>query len=305
MFKFLRTRLLYSALALLGLSVVVFALARLGGSPARLYLPEGVPQETIDTFNRQHGYDLPLWEQFLGFLGNLVRFDFGESLSQGRPAIEAIMSQMPATIVIASISMAIALFLGVTFGVIASLNPFGGADRAISTTSLVLTSFPDFWLALLAILLFSVQLGWLPTSGQSGFLSWILPVATLTVGAVGSIAQVARGAMVESLGAGYVQFARARGYSTGRLAVRHALKNASLPIISIFGDRAANMFNGTVIVCVIFAWPGVGGVMINAVGNRDFPVLQAGVFVVGFAVILINILADVAYAIVDPRIRIS
>lgn len=305
MSRFLSTRLLYSCLALVGLLILVFLLAYLNGSPARLYLPAGVPQATVDQFNAQHGYDQPIWVQFGRFVVNVLHLDFGDSLSQSRPAIDAAMSQMPDTLAIAGIAMALAVVIGITLGSMAALKPFGKADRTISVVTLGATSVPDFWLALLGVLFFAVHLGLVPTSGQSGFSSWILPVATLAVGAIGSIAQVARGAMVESLGSGYVQNARARGYGTGRLAVRHALKNASLPIISIAGDRAANMFNGTVIVCVIFAWPGIGGTLISAVNNRDFPVVQAGIFVVGLSVIVVNIVADIAYALVDPRIRIS
>lgn len=305
MLRFLRTRLLYSLLALAGVLIIVFGLAYLSGSPARLYLPEGVPQETVDQFNAANGYDQPLIVQFGRFLGNVVHFDFGQSLSQSRPAIDAVMSQVPDTLAIAGIAMVIAIVLGLVLGTIAALKPFGPADRTISITTLGATSVPDFWLALLAVLFFSVQLGWLPTSGQSGFSSWILPVATLAIAPIGSIAQVARGAMVEAMGSGYVQNARARGYSVARLALRHALRNGGLPIITFVGDRAASMFNGTVIVCIIFAWPGVGGTIISAVNNRDFPVIQAGVFVVAIGVIVVNILADIAYAIVDPRIRIS
>jgi peptide/nickel transport system permease protein len=303
--RFLRKRLLYSALALLGLTFAVFVLAYLNGSPARLYLPEGAPQSTIDTFNQQHGYNLPFYQQFGSFLRNLAHFDFGQSLSQGRPASAAILEAFPATIQISVIALAISVVVGVTLGCIAAMKPFGPADRTITILTLGSSSFPDFWLALMCVLFFSVRLGILPTSGQSGLSSWILPVLTLALAPIGGLAQVARGAMVESLGAGYIQNARARGYSRSRLTFRHALKNASLPIVSVAGNQAAHMFNGTVIISVVFAWPGVGGVMLGAVGNRDFPILQAGVFLVGLAIIVLNIGVDLTYSLIDPRIRVS
>jgi peptide/nickel transport system permease protein len=155
------------------------------------------------------------------------------------------------------------------------------------------------------VLVFAVQFGLVPTSGQGGLASWVLPVATLMLHPVGVLTQVVRGAMLETLNAGYVQNARARGYSWRRLAFRHALRNAALPIITVAGDRAAGMLNGAVIVSAVFAWPGIGQVLVNAVYNRDFAVIQAGVFVVGIAVLLLNIAVDLIYAAADPRIRIS
>jgi peptide/nickel transport system permease protein len=158
---------------------------------------------------------------------------------------------------------------------------------------------------LVCVLVLSVNLGLLPTSGQSSLLSWVLPVATVMLHPVGVLTQVVRGAMLETLNAGYVQNARARGYGWKRLAFRHALRNASLPIITVAGDRAGGMINGAVIVSAVFAWPGIGQVLVDAVYNRDFAVIQAGVFVVGIAVILLNVLVDLIYAAADPRIRIS
>jgi peptide/nickel transport system permease protein len=305
MWAFLRQRLLYSLLALVGLTFAVFVLAYLNGSPARLYLPEGAPEATVALFDKQHGYDLPFYQQFVRFVVDAVHFDFGESLSQGGSASSAILTAFPSTIVISVIALTLSVTLGVALGCLAAMKPFGTADKAITFVTLGAGSFPDFWLALMCVLFFSVRLGILPTSGQSGLSSWILPVATLALAPIGGLAQVARGAMLEALGAGYIQNARARGYSRWRLTFRHALKNASLPIVSVAGNQAAHLFNGTVIVSIIFAWPGIGGVMVSAVGNRDFPVLQAGVFMVGLSIIALNILVDLTYSLVDPRIRIA
>jgi len=302
---FLGKRLLYSAMALIGLTFAVFVLAFLSGSPARLYLPEGVPQSTIDLFNKQHGYDLPFYQQFVNFMLSVLHFDFGQSLVDGRPASTVILDAFPDTIVISVIALFISTAIGVTLGCIAAMKPFGAADKTITFVTLGAGSFPDFWLALMGVLFFSVQLRILPTSGQSGLSSWVLPVATLAIAPIGSLAQVARGAMVDSLSAGYIQSARARGYSKWRLTFHHALKNAALPIIPVAGNQAARLFNGTVIVSIIFAWPGIGAVMVASVGNRDFPVLQAGVFLVGVSILLLNLVLDLTYSFVDPRIRVS
>lgn len=305
MLKFLSVRLTTSLIALLGVMVMVFFLARLTGSPAALYLPVDATEAMVEAFNRQNGLDQPLFVQFSNFVANAARLDFGQSIAQQRPAAVAAISAMPQTILLAAIAMGLTLLLAIPLGTFAALRPNSAVDRGITTFSLFVASIPDFWFALVCVLIFSVNLGWLPTSGQGSLLSWILPVATVMLHPVGVITQVVRGAMLETLNAGYVQNARARGYSWKRLAFRHALRNAALPIITVAGDRAGGMVNGAVIVSAVFAWPGIGQVLVDAVYNRDFAVIQAGVFVVGIAVILLNILVDLIYAAADPRIRIS
>ncbi|MDR1513991.1 MAG: ABC transporter permease [Propionibacteriaceae bacterium] len=306
MAKFLGTRVAYSLAALLGLVLVVFFVSHLGGNPARLFVAEGASQEQIDIKSAQLGFDKPLFQQFTTFLADAVRGDFGQSWRNAtQSATSIILDAFPITLAIVAVAIAIALLCGVTLGSWAALKPFGPVDKVVSFLSLLFTSLPDFWIALMAILCFSVTLDVLPTSGLAGPKSWVLPIMTIALGVTGSMTQVARGSMVEALGSGFVQNARARGYSTPRLVFQHALKNALLPIISVLGDRFAHMFNGTVIICLIFAWPGIGGEMLTAIKSRDFAVLQAGVFYVGIAVILVNIITDVVYALVDPRIRLS
>lgn len=305
MLKFLSLRLTTSLIALVGVMVMVFFLARLTGSPATLYLPVDATDEMVEAFNRTNGFDQPLLTQFFNFVTDAVRFDFGRSLSQQRPASTAVLSAMPQTILLAAVAMTLTLLLAIPLGTLAALKSNSLQDRAITVFSLFTASIPDFWFALVCVLVFSVNLGLLPTSGQASPLSWILPVATVMLHPVGVLTQVVRGAMLETLNAGYVQNARARGYGWKRLAFRHALRNASLPIITVAGDRAGGMVNGAVIVSAVFAWPGIGQVLVDAVYNRDFAVIQAGVFVVGIAVVLLNILVDLIYAAADPRIRIS
>jgi len=305
MLKFLSVRLTTSLVALLGVMVIVFFLARLTGSPAALYLPVDATDEMVEAFNRQNGFDQPLLVQFGNFVGDALRLDFGQSLAQQRPAAVAALSAMPQTVLLAFVAMSLTLLVAIPLGTFAALKPNSPRDSAITMFSLFTASIPDFWFALVCVLVFSVNLGLLPTSGQASLLSWVLPVATVMLHPVGVITQVVRGAMLDTLNAGYVQNARARGYSWRRLAFRHALRNAALPIITVAGDRAGGMVNGAVIVSAVFAWPGIGQVLVDAVYNRDFAVIQAGVFVVGIAIILLNILVDLIYAAADPRIRIS
>ena len=305
MLKFLLRRLIASVVTVVGVVVIVFFLARLTGSPANLYLPEGASQERYDQFNAQYGFDLPLWEQFVKFLGGAARFDFGDSIWQQRPAMQAALEAMPITLGLAAIALAVSLALSIPLGAIAAKFKFRPLDRFITMGSLTSASIPDFWFALVGVLVLAIQFVILPTSGSSSAAAWVLPVATLVLAPLGVITQVTRGAMIDALGSGYVQNARARGFSSNRLVYRHALRNAALPIITVAGDRAAGMVNGAIIVGTVFAFPGIGTLMVGAVLNRDFALIQSSVFVVGIAVVLLNIIVDLTYALADPRVRIS
>ncbi|ANW63353.1 ABC transporter permease [Mycobacterium sp. djl-10] len=302
---FLLRRLAASAVTVVGVVVIVFFLARITGNPANLYLPEGASPERYAQFNAQHGFDLPLWQQFLRFLGGAVRLDFGDSIWQQRPALQAAAEAMPPTLALAVIALAVSLVLAVPLGAIAARRKFKAVDKAITFSSLTSASVPDFWFALVGVLFLSIQLGLLPTSGAASPAARVLPVATLTLAPLGVLVQVTRGAMIDSLASGYVQNARARGFTGNRLVYRHALRNAALPIITVAGDRAAGMVNGAIIVGTVFAFPGIGTLIVGAVLNRDFALIQASVFIVGIAVVLLNILVDLTYALADARVRIS
>jgi peptide/nickel transport system permease protein len=304
-FLFLRRRIIYSLVALLGVTIAVFFLGRLNGSPALVYLPVGASKQQIDLYNHQHGFDQPLPTQFWQFLVSVVHFDFGESLSQQKPASQVIFEALPQTLLLAGVALLITLIFALFLGTVSAMKPFGNADRSITFVSLAIGSVPDFWFALVCIMFFAVFLRLVPTAGVAGPSSWILPVATLALAPIGGMTQVVRGAMIEALGSGYVQNARARGFGRWRLAFRHSLRNAALPIVTFTGDRAVHLFNGTIIVSSVFAWPGIGYQMVNGVLNRDFPVVQAGVFIIGLMVVIINIVIDFAYALIDPRVRVS
>jgi peptide/nickel transport system permease protein len=302
---FLWRRLVSSVIALVGVVVVVFFLGRLTGTPALLYLPQGASQEMVDNFNRTNGFNDPLWQQFVRFVGNVLHLDFGQSIWQQRPAMTAVTSVFPQTLLLAVVAMALSIAVATVLGAVAAARRFKLPDKLITFGSLTTASIPDFWFALVGVLFLAVHFGLVPTSGQSDLSSWILPVATLMLHPVGVLTQVVRGAMIEALSSGYVQSARARGFAYRRVVYRHALRNAALPIISVAGDRAAGMVNGAVIVGTVFAWPGIGTVMVNAVLNRDFAVIQAGVFIIGLGIIILNVLVDLTYAVADPRVRVS
>jgi peptide/nickel transport system permease protein len=305
MFVFIRRRLISSLVTLIGVVIIVFFLARLTGSPVDLFFPEGATPDRIEAFNRVYGLDKPLIEQFGIFVVNAIHGDFGQSIWQQRPALEAAWGEMPITLLLAVIALAVSILIALVLGSLAATHRFRSLDRVLTLVSLTTGSIPSFWFALVGILVFAVQLRLVPTSGSATPLAWILPVATLSLGPIGNLTQVVRGAMIDVLTSGFVRNARARGYSTRRLVYRHALRNAALPIISVAGDIAAGMVNGAIIVGVVFAFPGIGKLIVGAILNRDFPVLQASVFVVGITVILLNLLVDLIYVVVDPRVRLA
>jgi peptide/nickel transport system permease protein len=300
---FIVRRGLHSLFALVGLVVLVFFLARLTGSPADLYLPIDATVEQRQEFDRRHGFDQPLVAQFGDFLVGLAAGDLGHSIRKDRPALEVVLEAIPTTLWLAAVTMAIALAGAVAVGALAARNPGGAFDRVAGTASLAGASAPDFWLAISAILLFAVTLGWLPTSGMGGPSTWIMPVAVLVVRPFGILVQVVRNTMVGVLTAPYIKTARAKGIAERPILFVHALRNAMLPVITVAGDQAAGIVNGAVIVESIFGWPGVGKLMIDSIIQRDFAIIQASIVVTASLIFVMNILIDLAYAGLDPRVR--
>jgi peptide/nickel transport system permease protein len=300
---FVARRALHSLFALVGLVVLVFFLARLTGSPADLYLPIDATVEQRQEFARRHGLDKPLVEQFGDFLAGLAAGDLGHSIRKDRPALEVVLEAIPTTLWLAAVTMVIALAGALVVGALAARHPGGAFDRVAGTASLAGASAPDFWLAISAILLFAVTLGWLPTSGMGGPSTWVMPVAVLVVRPFGILVQVVRNTMVGVLTAPYIKTARAKGIRERPILFVHALRNAMLPVITVAGDQAAGMVNGAVIVESIFGWPGVGKLMIDSIIQRDFAIVQASIFITAALIFVMNILIDLAYAMLDPRVR--
>lgn len=301
--KFLFTRVLQSLVSLIGLVFLVFFLARLTGNPADLYLPEDASQEVRQDFARLHGLDAPAIVQFGRFAAQLVRLDLGNSIRQGRPAIDIVVEAYPTSLKLAVVTMITAVLLSIIIGVRAAFRPDGAFDRIGSTLSLGGASAPNFWVALTLISIFSVGLGLLPTSGVGGFTYWIMPITVLTLRPLGLLVQVVRESMITTMASPYIRTARAKGARDGSVLFVHALRNASLPILTMVGNQAVGLINGAVIVETIFGWPGVGKLMINSILQRDFAVLQAAVVVTAIAIFALNIVIDILYAVLDPRIR--
>jgi peptide/nickel transport system permease protein len=300
---FIGRRSLSSAVALLGLVVLVFFLARLTGDPTNLYLPLDASLEARDAFRERHGFDDPLIEQFGRFVVDVAHLDFGESIRKARPAFEVVLEAFPWTLRLAASTMAIVLTLAIVIGSLAAYRPGGLFDRLSSLISLAGASAPDFWVAIVGILVFAVTLGWLPTSGVGSLWHWILPVAVLVIRPFGLILQVVRGSMINALSSPYVKTARAKGVKERTIIFVHALRNAMLPVITVAGDQAAGILNGAVVIETIFGFPGIGKLMIDSILQRDFAVIQAVILITAIAIFVMNLLIDIAYAMLDPRIR--
>ena len=301
--SYIGRRSLHSVFSLIGLIILVFFLARLTGDPTNLFLPIDASVEAREAFAERHGFNDPLIEQFGRFLEGLTQGDFGESIRQRRPALEVVLEAFPTTLILALLSMSVVITAALVIGALAAYRPGGVFDRLSSMLSLSGASAPDFWVAIMAILLFAVALGWLPTSGTGTPWHWVLPVGVLVIRPFGLLVQVVRGAMISALSSAYVKTARAKGVRERVVIFVHALRNAMLPVITVAGDQAIAIVNGAVVVETIFGLPGIGKLMIDSVLQRDFAVVQAAVLVTAIAIFLMNILIDIAYAMLDPRIR--
>jgi peptide/nickel transport system permease protein len=300
---YLGRRTLHSAISLIGLILLVFVLVRLTGDPTNLYLPIDASLEARAAFSEKHGFDDPVIEQFGRFLMDLTRFDLGDSLRMARPALDVVLEAFPTTLMLAGFTMVSALGLAIVVGSLAAYRPGGPFDRIGSVLSLAGASAPDFWVAITGILVFAVALGWLPTSGTGTPWHWVMPLAVLLIRPFGLLVQVVRGAMISALSSAYVKTARAKGVRERSVIFVHALRNATLPVITVAGDQTVGIINGAVIVETVFGFPGVGKLMIDAITQRDFAVVQAAILVTALAIFLMNIVIDLAYAVLDPRIR--
>lgn len=282
---------------------LVFFTGRVVGDPVRLVVGIEAPRERVERIRDNLNLNDPLSIQYVRFLGRAVRGDFGESFWQKTPTLPLVLERLPATFYLAGAALLLAVPLAITLGAIAALKPRSIADRVINVISLGGVSVVEFWLGLMLILVFAVHLGWFRTSGYGGLKFVVLPALTLAYKPLGRISQIARSAMLDELRKPYVKAARAKGLSETRVVFTHALKNAAIPIITISGDELAGLLNGAIVVETVFGWPGIGLLTIQALERRDLPLVEATVFVVTVMIVLTNLLVDIAYTYLNPRIR--
>ncbi|MBI4083326.1 MAG: ABC transporter permease [Candidatus Lambdaproteobacteria bacterium] len=303
--QFLSRRALQSVFSLFGLIVLVFFLVRLTGDPAVLFLPINASEEEVRDFTVKHGYDKPIYVQFLKFLEKAVRLDFGTSIRRNVPAVEAVFEAYPFSLRLAAVTMLLSIVIALVVGSLAAYKPNSLFDRLASVLSLMGASTPGFWIAIMGILVFAVQLRWLPTSGVGGVPYWIMPIATLALRPTGVMVQVLRGNMVATMSTAFITTARAKGLPERSVVFVHALRNSLISLVTVAGDQAVGLVNGAVVIETVFGWPGIGKLMIDAILQRDFALVETAVMVTALAIFALNIVIDLIYAYLDPRIRLA
>jgi peptide/nickel transport system permease protein len=303
--RYIAGRLATAVLVILGVSVVSFFLTFLTGDPAEIMLPPGATAVQIEKFRAEWGFDAPLIVQYWRFLRRAVHGDFGVSLRHGQQSLPLIAARLPATFQLTVTAMLLAIVLAVPLGVLAATHRGGPIDVLAMGVALVGQSVPNFWLAIMMILLFAVSWGLLPTSGRGGVAHVVMPAAAIAINLMALLTRLVRSTMIEMLSEDYVRTARAKGLREVFVTGRHALPNALIPLVTVVGLQFGYILGGAVVIETIFTWPGVGLFTIQAILNRDYPVVQASVFILATAVVLINLSVDLLYVWLDPRIRVT
>ncbi|MDD5265144.1 MAG: ABC transporter permease [Candidatus Bipolaricaulis sp.] len=317
MWGYIVRRLLTGVLVLFGVvTIVFFSLQLAPGDPISMLIPaesgSGTSGEVVAALRAKYGLDKPVFIQYLVYLKNLVRLDLGQSISTDRPVAEALLSRYPATLELTICGLLVAVLIALPVGIISAVRQNSVLDNISRVLALATTSIPSFWLGLLLMLLFSLQLRWLPASGRVGSLwSWdglkhiIMPAVTLGAMATGILMRLVRSAMLEVLRADYLNTARAKGLRERTVVYRHALRNALIPVITVLGLQVGTLLGGTVVIETVFAWPGIGRYVIWGIMGKDFPVVQGGVLALTLGFVIVNILVDIIYCAVDPRVSYS
>ncbi len=303
--RFVVQRLLQGIVLLFLVAAIVFFLGRLTGNPVDLMLPEGSTPEDRITMIKALGLDGPLWRQFLIFVGNALHGDFGTSIRMREPAAEVFFSRLPNTLAIIPWAILFAIAVGIPLGVLAALNRGNVIDRTAGAVAVLGIATPSFWLGVVLIFVFSVQLGWLPSGRMGGPEHYILPVITLGSFLVAGFMRLVRSSMLEVMNSEFVKLARIKGLSEGVVVWKHCLRNALIPVLTLWGVFVGNLITGAIVVETVFAWPGVGRLTYEAVIYRDFPLLQAIIILKAMLILTINLAVDILYAYVDPRIRLA
>lgn len=273
------------------------------GDPALLIMSVDAPPEAIEAFRKQYGLDASVWQQFTGYLGNLMQGNLGRSLRDGRDAWVVVSERIPMTLAITVPAFALKIGIGVPAGVYAALHRNSFLDRLVMTLSVAGYTVPSFVLALVLVLVFAVKLGWLPSGGYGTWQHAVLPIVTLGTAGAAIIARYTRSAMLEVLGQPYIRTGRAKGLLWEAVVRRHALPNAAIPTVTVIGFMIGTLIAGAVVVESVFAWPGVGRLLISAVANRDLMIVQAILLLVAASMVAANLLVDLAYGLIDPRLR--
>ncbi len=302
--RILLIRLGQMVLVVLAVVTIAFFVLRIAtGDPARLVNPPGTPEDIIAQTRRQIGTDQPMLLQYTSYLWQAAQGDLGTSFRGTKPVLDAVMTALPNTLILAGITVAISATLAVVLGAVAAWRPGGNADRLILGYVALAQATPAFWLAVLLILVFSLNLRWFPAIDMGGWRSFVLPVTSLVVTLSPVLVRTARQSFIETLSEDYIKAARARGLPSWRVFAVHGVKAASLPVITLIGLQLGFLLAGAVVVEAIFNWPGIGKLILDSLASRDFPMIQGGILVAAVAFVVLNFVVDMLYAVLDPRVR--
>lgn len=303
MSHYLLQRLYHLFWVLLAVSLLVFLLIYLTGDPATLLAPLDASPEDVARIKQLYGLDQPLTVQYLRFLGNAVQGDLGDSFRYKQPALGLVIEKLPATLQLALFALGLTMVIGIPLGIWAGTHARDPVDWVLSVITFIGISIPSFWLGILLILAFADRLRWLPSSGRGTWQHMLMPGFTLALYSIGLVSRLIRSTLIEVLGQDYVRTARAKGLTERLVLYRHALRNTMIPTVTVLGLQLGGLLGGSVVVESVFAWPGVGWLMLQGIQTRDLPLVRAVVLVVGIGFVLINLAVDLIYSLLDPRIR--
>ena len=303
--RYIAKRVGYALISLVILSLIIFLLVRLTGDPTVLLVEPGASQADLDAMRKQFGLDEPIWVQYGQFVWSLVRGDLGNSFYYRMPVLDLYVSRLPSSLMLAGAAMAFSLVIGIPTGIVAAVRVNRWWDSAGKIFALLGLSLPSFWVGLLLILFFSVYLGWLPSSGSGSVLHLLMPAFALGWYFAAAHMRLTRSSMLDVLGSEYVKLARLKGLPEALVISKHAFKNALIPVLTLAGINLVIMVNVAVVVETVFAWPGIGRLLYEGIAFRDFPVVQATVILNGAMVVIVSLLVDILYAVIDPRIRLA
>lgn len=303
MHRYFLNRLGQSILLLLGVLLLVFVMVRITGDPAALMLSRESSPEQLEAFREKMGFNRPVLTQFVDFISKAITGDFGLSLHFRTPALPMVLQRLPATLQLAATGLIMAILIAIPLGLVGGFNPGGLTDSVGRSLALLGQSIPNFWLALIMILFFAVRLGWFPSFGRDEIKSVVMPAFVMALPVMGQIMRLTRSAVLEIRGEDYIRTARSKGLEPRTIYFKHVLRNVAIPLISVIGVQFGYMLGGSIYIETIFSWPGMGQLLEQSIGWRDFPLVQAVAVFTSVIVLALNLLTDMAYALIDPRIR--
>lgn len=303
--RYLIIKISRALVTLIAVTTFAFFILKLSGDPALIILSPDAPPEVVVAFRRAWGLDLPVWEQYLRYWGNILQGDFGHSMRDNRPVLDLIVSRLPATLVLAIPTLILKVSIGIPAGVCAALMRNSWADRTIIVGSALGYAVPNFVMGFILVIIFAVNLGWLSTGGFDDPTDMILPVITLGTAGAAVIARFTRSAMVDVLGQPYVRAALAKGLPWRKVVIFHVMPNAAIPTVTIIGLMVGSLVGGAVVVETVFSWPGIGRLLVQSVSNRDLMVVQALLIIFSITMVTANLIVDILYGILDPRVRVQ